>query len=351
MRTKTRRGIEQRRGRLGGRRRDRGLRTGPTWTNTMAELRHRVGQRPSESTGEGGYAQQQSGAYHQQQPSNYGNAGYYQGGSGGYPAAGGGSSGYSYGSQQAPGAPSQAPYGQQTQQAVYGGAYGQQQAYQSSGGGYSNTGNNSGSSYGGSYGGYANNSGLAANMNSGANPYQKSSKSSNGSGFTFKHIVFSILSLILIALIGSTVWTRNTLLVKQVALDSARRTMEEQQESINSDRQGGRFGQGRTDQQKKKAERKNRKKQVHPKQKQFINKKMSDDLAKEIQSLKTQLEEQQAAHADLTKQQTSSGGNLDDLLRKKQDVVRMHLAPPSSRSGSFLTLDTSPAQVPRPRTV
>ena len=282
----------------------------------MTELRHRVGQRPSESTGEGGYAQQQSGAYRQQQPSSYGNTGYYQG----YPTAGSGpngSSSYSYGSQQAPGASNQAVYGQQSRQATSGGAYGQQQAYQSSGGGYSNTGNG-GSSYGGSYGGYThNNRGGAANMNSGANPYQKSSKSSNGSGFTFKHIIFSILSLILVALIGSTFHFRNSLSVKRVALDSAKRTLEEQTR---------RFGRGRADQQKRNAEvnknKRNRKKQVHPKQKQLVNKKKSDDLAKEIESLKAQLEEQQAAHADLTKQQTSSRGNLEDQLRKKQDVVR-----------------------------
>lgn len=299
----------------------------------MTELRHRVGQRPSESTGEVGY----SGTYPQQQPSSYGNTGYY-----------GGGSSYSYGGQQAPGAPSQAAYGQQARQSAYGGAYGQQQAYQSSGSGYSNTGNDGGSSYGGSYGGYHNhnNSGGAANQNCGANPYQKTSyKSSKGSGWSSKHIIFSILALILIALIGSTFHFRNTLLVKQVALDGAKRALEGQ---------GGRFGRGRADRQARKAEREvnknkrnNRKKQVHPKQKQFVNKKMSDDLTKEIESLKAQLEEQQAAHADLTKQQTSSRGNLNDQLRKKQDVVRMYLALP--QSGSFLTLDTSSAQVARPR--
>lgn len=274
----------------------------------MTELRHRVGQRPSESTGEVGY----SGTYPQQQPSSYGNTGYY-----------GGGSSYSYGGQQAPGAPSQAAYGQQARQSAYGGAYGQQQAYQSSGSGYSNTGNDGGSSYGGSYGGYHNhnNSGGAANQNCGANPYQKSSKSNNkGSGWSSKHIIFSILALILIVLIGSTFHFRNTLLVKQVALDGAKRALEGQ---------GGRFGRGRADRQARKAEREvnknkrnNRKKQVHPKQKQFVNKKMSDDLTKEIESLKAQLEEQQAAHADLTKQQTSSRGNLNDQLRKKQDVLK-----------------------------
>ena len=328
-----------------------------------AELRQR-GQRPSEATNEGGYFAGGVGGGSlgdgggnqtpQQQRQNSQNS------HGGSATAGG----YcQYGTPQQPAAATPnhqvGGYGNYTpqqpvqQQSSYPNtappAYGHQQPqqmHQQNAVGYNNnqssspqinlhaTGYQGPSGYGGYNGGSSSMGGI--NVSNASNPYQKSSSSS---GFTFKHILLSLLSLIFIILSGTTFHYRNVMTRTELELNAAKERLEKNMNNRGGGG-GGRFDRGRDRPtaggfENKKQDKKKQKKKTDKKKKKKKNKRDDNDnnndslnerkreLQDEIANIKEILADRQREHnEELTTKHSQLSADLEALQLKKQDMLK-----------------------------